>query len=217
MNKAALFERVYDNSHRAAQAAQTRVVILDALVRVLARGVAELSIPAVAQEAGVSVRTVYRNFPAKRVLLAALNDHLDSRIGFTLPANLRSLEELLQHIRDYFLALEGMDEVVRAARLNPVAQEARHDHAGGIALKHAAIASAMAPMTRRLAKQDRTRLLNVIATMFSQFTLQRMKDDLGLSAAEAADTVTWVITACIAAASGTSRKGAHDERRATDR
>lgn len=217
MNKDALLERTYDNSHRAVQAAQTRVMILDGLVRVLARGVVELSVPAVAHEAGVSVRTVYRNFPTKRDLLAALNDHLDSRIGFALPPNLRSLEELLQHIRDYFRALDGMDEVVRAARLSPLAQEARKDHAGGVSLKHEAIANAIAPLTRRLAKQDRTRLLNVIATMFSQFTLQRMKDDLGLSATEAADIVTWVITACIAAARDTSRKGSNHESRATDR
>jgi AcrR family transcriptional regulator len=217
MNKGALLERPYDNSHRAAQAAQTRALILDGLVRVLARGVGELSIPAVANEAGVSVRTVYRNFPTKRDLLAALNDHLDRRIGFALPPDLRSPEELLDHLCDYFHALDGMDEVMRAARLSPIAQEARQDHAGGMSLKHEAIANAIAPFTRCLRGPDRTRLFNVISTLFSQFTLQRMKDDLGLSAAEAADTVAWVITTCIAAVRDTSRKGSNHESPATDR
>src|SRR5215218_6480736 len=82
-NRAPAADRSYDNSHRAAQAGQTRAAILDALVRVMARGVAELSVPAVAQEAGVSLRTVYRHFPTKRELLNALAWHLDARIAYS--------------------------------------------------------------------------------------------------------------------------------------
>src|SRR5687767_1255825 len=90
--------RLYDNSHRAAQAAQTRDLILDALVRVMARGVAELSMPAVAREAGVSLRTVYRHFPTKRDLLAALDAHLAARIGYSLDPFPGDLAELADHI-----------------------------------------------------------------------------------------------------------------------
>src|SRR3954468_9860015 len=86
--------RLYDNSHRAAQAAQTHEAILDALVRVMARGVADLSMPAVARESGVSLRTVYRHFPTKRDLLAALNIHLDARIGYSLTPYPVDLDDL---------------------------------------------------------------------------------------------------------------------------
>src|SRR5260221_14354856 len=94
-------ERSYTNTHRAAQAVRTRDGILDALVRVLARGVAELSIPAVAREAGVSVRTVYRNFPTKRDLTAALDSHLDKRIGFSLSPFPGDLAGFMNTIRQY--------------------------------------------------------------------------------------------------------------------
>src|SRR5215208_5385367 len=85
--------RPYDNSHRAAQAAQTREAILDALVRVMARGVAELSMPAVAHEAGVSLRTVYRHFPTKRELLSALAWHLDGKMSYSVRPYPRDLDE----------------------------------------------------------------------------------------------------------------------------
>ena len=114
-------ERSYTNTHRAAQAAQTREAILDALVRVLARGVAELSIPAVAREAGISIRTVYRNFPTKRDLLAALDTHLDARIGYSLSPFPRDLDDLAAHVRRYFHALDGMDDTIRAARASQIA------------------------------------------------------------------------------------------------
>ena len=58
---------------------QTRECSLEGLVRTMARGVAELSFPAVAQEAGVALRTVYRYFPTKRELLAGLIAHADAR------------------------------------------------------------------------------------------------------------------------------------------
>ena len=58
--------RTYRSELRAQQADETRARILDATVRVMARGLASLSIPAVAREAGVSVPTVYRHFATKR-------------------------------------------------------------------------------------------------------------------------------------------------------
>jgi len=192
-------ERSYTNTHRAAQAAQTREAILDGLVRVLARGVAELSIPAVAREASVSVRTVYRNFPTKRDLLAALDKHLDERIGFSLTPIANDLPELMATIRGYFRALEGMDDMNRAARANQIGREARD--AGGLAEKLRVVSHALASIESSLAASDRAHLFNVIATLFSQYTLQRMTDDLGLTAAAAGDSVVWAIETLIDAAS----------------
>src|SRR3954468_17403674 len=91
--------RLYDNSHRAAQAGQTREAILDALVRVMARGVADLSMPAVARESGVSLRTVYRYFPTKRDLLSQVNVRLDERIGYSLTPYPVDPDDLTDHIK----------------------------------------------------------------------------------------------------------------------
>src|SRR5437773_8993571 len=61
--------RTYVSPLRRGQFEATRLRIVEAVGRVLARGVTELSVPAVAEEAGVSVATVYRHFQSKQQLV----------------------------------------------------------------------------------------------------------------------------------------------------
>lgn len=192
-------ERPYNNTHRAAQAAQTREAILDAVIRVIARGVAELSIPAVAREAGVSIRTVYRNFPSKRELLSGLDDHLDTRIGYSLSEVPLDLPSFGAHIRAYFQSLDGMDDTIRAARASQIAREARTSH--GVPAKLDILRNVLDPVVAGLPKREREYIFNIAATLWSQYTLQRMKDDLGLTADQAAETVIWAIETLISGGS----------------
>lgn len=195
-NRAPAADRSYDNSHRAAQAGQTRTAILDALVRVLARGVAELSVPAVAQEAGVSLRTVYRHFPTKRDLFHALEWHLDARMQYSAAPYPTDFDGLADNIRQYYRALDRQSDADRAIRASQLAGEARED---GLAIKRALIASGLGPDTASLSEAERTRLFNVVMTLFGRFTLQRMKDDLGLSAEDAAEHVIWAVRTLVRA------------------
>src|SRR6266704_3647723 len=73
--------RSYESPLREEQADVTRQRILDALVRTMGKGVAGLSVPAVAAEAGVSVPTVYRHFRTKADLVAALAPYLSRKTG----------------------------------------------------------------------------------------------------------------------------------------
>jgi AcrR family transcriptional regulator len=197
--------RLYDNSHRAAQAAQTRELILDALVRVMARGVAELSMPAVARESGVSLRTVYRHFPTKRDLLAALDTHFERWMGYSLAPFPRDLDELAANIRQYFRALDGMDATTRAAWSSQIMSEARD--VVGLSAKFQVLATVLDPLTTSLGERERARLFNVVATLFSRYTLQRMKDDLEITAEEAAESVVWAIQTLVR---GATADGASD-------
>jgi len=192
----AALARPYDNAHRAAQAAQTREVILDALVRVMARGLADLSVPAVAREAGVSIRTVYRYFPTRRDLFDAVNYHLDDRMGFSIEPYPTTMDEFAEHITRYFRALDGMDDTTRAARANRNSGEIRES---AVPFKMQTIASALAPIVATVTPADRERLMTVVATLFSQYTLQRMQADYGLTAEEAAQHVTWAIRTLVRA------------------
>jgi AcrR family transcriptional regulator len=70
-------KRRYDSSRRRAQAAATRVDILDAAKRLFEqRGYAATTMEAVAAEAGVALKTVYVAFETKSGLLRALWNHL---------------------------------------------------------------------------------------------------------------------------------------------
>src|SRR5919206_2749087 len=65
--------RRYDSSGRRAQALRNRTEILDAAERqFLERGYAATTVVSVAQEAGVSVETVYKAFGGKAELVGAI-------------------------------------------------------------------------------------------------------------------------------------------------
>src|SRR4051794_25144774 len=101
--------RRYTNTRREQQAAQTRELILGAVVRVLAGGLADVSVPAIAREAGVSVRTVYRHFPTKRDLLLALGEHMDRQAGYEMEPRPRTLDELADAVRVAFRTADTLD------------------------------------------------------------------------------------------------------------
>src|ERR1044072_947096 len=77
--------RVYRSPLREERAGETRTRILDGLVQVMARnGIAEISIPLIAREAGVSIPSVYRYFPSKKDLITALDEYAHRKGSFTL-------------------------------------------------------------------------------------------------------------------------------------
>src|SRR5262249_8319302 len=144
------------------------------------------------------------NFPTKRDLIGALDTHLDERIGFSLTPAPNNPAALTDMIRQYFRALDGMDDTIRAARANPIAREARDT--SGLADKHHAINQALAPPPSPPGPSDRSPLSTVIPTLISQYTLQRMKDDLDLTAEGAAESVVWAVKLLVEAVT-TGRTG----------
>lgn len=71
--------RPYNSIKRAAQAAESKEKILKALVAQLSEeGLSDFSVPKVARRAGFSLRTIYRHFANRTILLEALNHELKS-------------------------------------------------------------------------------------------------------------------------------------------
>src|SRR3954471_23127058 len=108
-------QRPYRSELRTRQADDTRSAILDAAVRVSARGIAMLSIPDVAPEAGVSVPTVYRHFGTKQEMLDAMYPHLERRAGrgaLVVPTTIGELRDGVLRILDQ---LDSFDDLARAA------------------------------------------------------------------------------------------------------
>lgn len=188
------------NQLRAEQAEQTRVRILEATLRVMARGVASVSVPAVAREAGVSVPTVYRYFGTKSDLLAAVYLYVAQR---TAPGDLvppRSLDELRDGVSSIFERLDSADDLARAAMASPAAAEARRMGMPARLEVNRRLADSIAPM---LAQSYRDRIARVLTILVSGSALRLWRDHLGSSVEQAADDIDWVIRAAIAA--GTRR------------
>jgi AcrR family transcriptional regulator len=190
--------RAYRSVLREAQAEETRARILDATMRVMATGLADLSVPAVAREAGVSVPTVYRHFRTKRDLLAALYPHAARRSGLDTIADPRSLDELRPLIRAIVDRLDALDDVSRAAMASPGASEVRH---ATMPTRYERIRRLTDAIEPKLRKADRDRITRLLVVLTASASLRMWRDHLELSAEEVADDVDWIVRAAIAAAS----------------
>ena len=189
--------RRYRSVLRDRQAIETRERILDAVVRVMARGVADLSIPAVAREASVSVRTVYRHFTSKRELLAELQPHFARRTGMESMAPARSMDELHYAVRTLFTGIHEMGPVGYAALASPIGSNARHVQMAGRREATRESADAIGPA---LTEEWRDRLARLLVILMSSASLRMWTEHLGLTPDDASDDVAAVIQAVVAGA-----------------
>jgi AcrR family transcriptional regulator len=184
------------NELRAAQAQATRARILEAAVSVMARGVASVSIPAVAREAGVSVPTVYRHFGTKRDLLAAVFPHVVRRAGIDELIPPRSIDELGRGVRALFDRIDSAGDLARAAAASPAAEEVRRADMPARLEMSRRLADSIVP---RLTPGDRDRIARLLTILISASALRVWRDHLGSTVEEAANDIEWVISAAIAA------------------
>jgi AcrR family transcriptional regulator len=181
---------------REAQAQATRARILEATLNVMARGVASVSIPAVAHEAGVSVPTVYRHFGTKRNLLASVFPHVVRRAGLDELVPPRSIEELGQGVRALFERIDSAGDLARAAAASPAADEVRRVDMPARLEMSRRLANSIVP---KLTSGDRDRIARILTILISASALRVWRDHLGSTVEEAADDIDWVISAAIAA------------------
>jgi len=190
--------REYRSELRAQQAEDTRARILDAAVRVIARGLAFVSMPGVAREAGVSVPTVYRHFVTKHDLLAAVYPHVIRRAGLDEVVVPGSMDELRHGLRAYFERTDSLGDLARAAMASPASDDVRRLNIPRRLAAFRRVADSIEPKPSEV-NRDRIARLLVILTASSALRLWR--DQLGSSVDEAADDVDWVLRAITSAAS----------------
>ncbi len=189
--------RSYRSELRARQADETRVRILDATVRAMAGGIASVSIPVVAREAGVAVPTIYRHFRTKRDLLAAVYPHLVGRAGLDDVVVPRSVDDLRRGVHAIFDRLESFDDLARAAMASPAVAEARRISMPDRLAMTRQLADSIVP---RLSEVDRKRIARLLVILTASSALRMWRDQLGATVDEAADDVDWLVRAAIGAA-----------------
>ena len=186
--------RKYTSELRDAQADATRSRILDALVEVLADGVDTLSIPAVAERAGVSVGTVYRHFGDKAGLLQALPAHAGRQAGLEIESVPESLEELAEVVHGVFRHFENTGDLLRAAFASRIGREARVQ---GSAERLRLISDALHQIAPELEDDQLEHLAKLALILTTSEAYQQWKDRLEMSPREAADEVMWAIKTLI--------------------
>lgn len=186
--------RKYTSELRKAQAEATRTKILDALVEVLAEGVDTLSVPAVAERAGVSIGTVYRHFGDKAGLLNALIPHTRTRTGIEVDTTPKSLEEMRDVVRQVFRHFENTDDLLRAAFASRIGRDVRIQGSGE---RLELMKETFQEIDPGLEPKDLDHLANLGLILTTSEAYQQWKDRLGLGPDEAAEEVMWAITTLI--------------------
>lgn len=189
--------KAYRSEIREEQVEITRTRILDAALRVLARGLATMSMPAVAAEARVSVPTVYRHFRTKADLLAAVYPHAVQRAGLETVGGLRSVEELRPLVRAIVERLDALDDWTRAAMASPVGWEVRH---ATMPMRYERVHRMTEAIEPKLSADDRDRITRLLVVLTASASLRMWRDHLGLSVDQVADDVDWIVRAAVAAA-----------------
>ena len=189
--------RQYESPVRTAQVAATRQRILDALLTTMGRGLTELSMPAVAAEAGVSTRTVYRHFASKAALVDALASHLFQRDELERTMLPRSVDDLEPAIRELFSRLDAADPAARAVFATRAGHEARQ---ATIPRRLALLREGIRATRPDLDEASFDHIARVGLVLTSSASLQAWKDYLGIGADEAAREVAWAMRAVIAGA-----------------
>ena len=194
-------KRVYRSPLRDERATQTRTRILDGLVQVMARnGIAEISVPLIAREAGVSIPSVYRYFPTKRELITALDQYAHEKGSFTLDefGPIETPEDLSRVVPLTFKRREAIESTLSAAMNSRLGYTMRRHE---FAERAKQFGKALAPVSKKLSRKERQWLTDVVFVLSSYSCVRAFRDYLDLDSEEAGKRVAWAIRLLSRAAS----------------
>jgi AcrR family transcriptional regulator len=167
----------YDSPLRAEQKQATRQRILDAAGRLMEdRGLEEFSFAAIAREAGVKERTVYRHFRNKDALLEGLWGWFQARTRYGSIA--RTEAELLAKPEHTFPAFDDNEQLARALWSSPQGREFRLSN---VEERKAGIKAAIADAVRGLPPRQAKWIAAIVHVLYSGGAWGTMKDYWGLS------------------------------------
>lgn len=184
--------RPYDRTHREAQAQQTRTAILDAAMTLMGSDGA-LSFARIAETAGVSEPTVYRNFANREALVAALSDHVAAKFrGPSLPAEVKDLPATAVATASYFAE---NPEMLRAAMRSGAEREVR-EH--GRKSRTGRLRELLDEPTSHLDERDADAIKALFQTLVRAETWVEMTDRHHVESSRAGFAMAWAIDALLA-------------------
>jgi AcrR family transcriptional regulator len=158
----------------------------------------EISMSAVAKRAGVSEPTLYRHFPTKRDLFAALAGYQFRSVTAGLAP--LSVDDIAEAVRTVFRRSAAIESPVRWTLAAPDQERVpRPNVEARLDMLRAALGDAAEPGT-----EDGEMLLRLVLLLTSPMAWLYWKDYLGLDPDEAAATAGWAIKA-LAVASPTAQ------------
>jgi AcrR family transcriptional regulator len=180
--------RPYDSPLRRAQAASTRDRIIEAACALLRgssiRNWRSLTIRAVAEQAGVNERTVYRYFSNERGLRDAVMRQMEDEAGIELSSGL-DLEDIAEVARRIFTQVSSFQFEPKSP-LEPTLTEAS-------LRQREALHDALAPWTGDWPAEDAAAVAALFDVLWSVGAYERLVADWQLDRERATEVLTWAI------------------------
>jgi AcrR family transcriptional regulator len=176
-------DRAYSSELREEQARSTRGRILDAVIAALARQ-EDLSVPALAKAAGVSVPTVYRYFPTREALMDATQEAIGERLR--RPRWADDPQDYVARIPDRFAWFERNGDLIRAILGSTLGRDLLH------AVRRRREKLLEKVVGARVAKRPGARArFAILSVLDDASTWRLLRDQWGLSLDDAASASAW--------------------------
>ena len=184
---------------------ETAEQIVDAVLALMAEsGVDALTMDAVADRVGVSLRTVYRYFPDRTsLLMAALARHNES-VPFESPTRPDEIGATYGEVMSRFDETPAIVQAVLAARIaGSVRWDARSQ-------RIREIEQALAPACDRLPPDEAARATAVIVYLANALAWLSLRDESGLDGTESGKAIGWAIDTLVADLTRRNRRARKD-------
>jgi AcrR family transcriptional regulator/uncharacterized RmlC-like cupin family protein len=181
--------RAYHSPLRQAQTQETRERILAAVGTWLQHDTnGDVTLDAIASEARIERRTVFRHFATKEALLEAFWVWVNLRVApRVLP---ETLDDLLNAPRETFARFDDQEGVIRASLHTPTGRAMR---SAVIDDRRRAFSAALREVTSSATPAERRRLTAVVHALYSAAAWETMRDYAGVTGAQAGDAASWAI------------------------
>lgn len=190
--------RTYNSPIRAAQFRETREAILSALFSLMqsAANPDDIGMDAIAAQAGVERRTIFRHFESKEELLRAFWPWLNARIGASVHPI--APEDISGGPRKAFPLFEAHEAAIRGAIHSRTGREMR---AGTIADRRREFSAALAPVLDKLSDVERRKIEALAHLLYSASAWEVLKDYGGLDGTQAGEAASWALELILSAIS----------------
>jgi AcrR family transcriptional regulator len=172
---------------------ETAELILDAVLDLVAEaGIDGLTMDAVAERVGVSLRTVYRYFPDRASLLTAALARHNEAVPFQPPTRPEQIGAAYGELFPRFDEVAAVVQAVLAARVGgSVRWDARSQ-------RIREIEEALAPACDRLPPQEAEQATAVIVYLANALAWLSLRDESGLDGDQSGAAITWAIDTLVA-------------------
>jgi len=188
-------------------AAATRERILAAVADLLEEGeLQDLTMPAVAEASGVSLRTIYRYYPTREELLEAAGRWIgDELLQHPYPRNLDDVADLFQVGCREFDERPGLVRSMALSRLGQRVRSYRHRE------RLEAIGQALREELEGINEQELRRAEAVLAYLHNMLAYTTLREENELTGEEIGEAIGWAIRTLVE----DLRKRDHQTRRPT--